>query len=86
MPWNANEARLCGVRVSRPGCREPSGLLPRGGGHRDGLALYASWEPYLQVRASSGPCHPRAISVMSGMQRSVTVNSEAHCARRWPVT
>ena len=28
MLWNAKEARLCGVRVSRPGCRELSGLLP----------------------------------------------------------
>jgi hypothetical protein len=24
MRWNANEPCLCGVRVSRPGCREPS--------------------------------------------------------------
>ena len=23
MLWNAKEARLCGVRVSRPGCRDP---------------------------------------------------------------
>ena len=28
MLWNAKEARLWGVRVSRPGCRQPSGLLP----------------------------------------------------------
>jgi hypothetical protein len=46
MLWNAKEARLCGVRVSRPGCRDPSGLLPtRRWSPRTGLALYASWEP-----------------------------------------
>jgi hypothetical protein len=46
MLWNAKEARLCEVRASRPGCREPSWLLPTTRwSPRTGLALYASWEP-----------------------------------------
>ena len=45
MLWNAKEARLCEVRVSRPGCRDPSRLLPtRRWSPRTGLALYVSWE------------------------------------------
>jgi hypothetical protein len=45
MLWNAKEARLCGVRVSRPGGREPALLPTRRWPPRTGLALYASWEP-----------------------------------------
>src|SRR4029453_11808188 len=41
MLWNANEDHLCGVRVSRPGCRDPAGLLPtRRWLPRTGLTLW----------------------------------------------
>jgi hypothetical protein len=46
MLWNAKEARPCGVRVSRPGCREPSWLLPtRRWSPKTGLTLWASQGP-----------------------------------------
>jgi hypothetical protein len=47
MLWNANEDHLCGVRVSRPGCRDPAGLLPtRRWLPRTGLTLWSSCEPW----------------------------------------
>jgi hypothetical protein len=86
MLWNAKEApdaRNCGdkthsgVRVSRPGCREPSGLLPtRRWSPRTGLALYPLCElGTVTFRCEPGrshrPCHPPAIS--SGQQRYAAV-------------
>ena len=68
-----------GVRVSPPGCREPSGLLPtRRWSPRTGLTQQSSWSRRRQVRASSfspavpPACHKqRSPAVSSGQSRSL---------------
>ena len=86
MLWNAKEARLCEVRVSRPGCRDPLQTLA----HQalvteDGASpFYASWEPLpsdtsLVVLAGRAARVPQA-AVTSGMQRSITATPDDCCA------
>ena len=78
MLWNAKEARLCEVRVSRPGCRDPSRLLPtRRWSPRTGLALprelgTVATGTSLVVLAGRATRVPQAVG-MSGIHRTVTV-------------
>jgi hypothetical protein len=86
MLWNAKEARLYGVRVSSPGCRDPSELLPtRGWSPRTGLALYGELGTVTfrcTPRRSRRPCHPHAMS--SSHEQYAAVN-HGHSRRplRW---
>jgi hypothetical protein len=78
MLWNGKEARLCEVRVSRPGSRQPSrGLPTRRWSPRTGLALLrelgaVATDASLVVLAGRATRVPQA-AVTSGIQRSITV-------------
>jgi hypothetical protein len=83
--------RRARVRVSPPGCREPSGPLPtRRLSPRTGLTLRSSMSRRRQVRASSSSaavppaCHKqRSIAVSSGQSRS---HRGGRCAGRTLLT
>ena|SRR5215218_2594382 len=76
MLWNAKEARLCGVRISRPGCRRAlQALAHEGVVTEDGprpLRELGTVTFRCEPRRSRRPCHPPAIS--SSHERYAAVN------------
>jgi hypothetical protein len=77
-PTSGDARGRSGVRVSPPGCREPSGLLAtRRWSPRVGLTLWPAGAVVArgEHRRSRRPCHPRAIG--SGHQR-YPADSQGH--------